>query len=62
METNNNSEDVSLFTKIAPELKNRMSLYITTAKLVGDEKADSQKKLVEEAIHEYLVNNPHSIP
>ena len=58
MENNNNSEDVSLFTKIAPELKDRMSLYITTSKLVGNEKADSQKKLVEESIHEYLVNHP----
>lgn len=60
MENNNqgNIEEDSLFTKIDPNLKNRMTIYIANSKLVNQEKTDTQRKLVEEALHEYMVNNP----
>jgi len=52
-----NKNVASLFTKIDGDLKERMTIYITNSKLT-DKKADTQKKLIEEAVHEYLINHP----
>lgn len=50
--------NASLFTKIDTSLKERMTIYITNSKLTKNKKTNTQRKLVEEAVHEYLVNHP----
>jgi len=52
------TKTVPIYAKIDENVKNRVELYISQARILKMSKTNNIRKFMEEAFDQYLINNP----